>query len=67
MLKVAGATGWKELLKSVGFKFEGANNGLPPSVFFPMCDPGERLVQCSASLQAFLGRFDTHQNIYIYI
>ncbi|KAH7959204.1 hypothetical protein HPB49_009173 [Dermacentor silvarum] len=32
-----------------------AANGLPASVFFPQADPGERLVQCSTSLQALLG------------
>ena len=40
---------------SVGFRFEPASNGIPPSVFFPQSDPGERLTQCSASLQAILG------------
>ena len=47
--------GWKDLLMSVGFRFEPASNGIPPSVFFPQSDPGERLTQCSASLQAVLG------------
>jgi hypothetical protein len=47
--------GWKDLLISVGFRFEPATNGIPPSVFFPQNDPGERLTQCSASLQALLG------------
>ena len=47
--------GWKDLLISVGFRFEPATNGIPPSVFFPQSDPGERLTQCSASLQAILG------------
>merc|ERR1719232_2445561 len=46
---------WKDLLMSVGFRFEPASNGIPPSVFFPQSDPGERLTQCSASLQAILG------------
>ena len=50
-----GVKGWKDLLISVGFRFEPATNGIPPSVFFPQCDPGERLTQCSASLQALLG------------
>lgn len=48
-------TGWKELLMSVGFRFEPASNGIPSSVFFPQSDPDERLTQCSASLQALLG------------
>ena len=50
-----GVTGWKDLLMSVGFRFEPAAHGIPPSVFFPQSDPGERLTQCSASLQAILG------------
>lgn len=53
--KVGSATGWKELLMSVGFRFEPAGNGIPSSVFFPQTDPEERLTRCSASLQAFLG------------
>lgn len=40
---------------SVGFRFEQASNDLPAAVFFPQCDPGERLVKCSSSLQALLG------------
>ena len=51
--------GWKDLLISVGFRFEPATNGIPPSVFFPQNDPGERLTQCSASLQALLGLTQT--------
>ena len=39
---------------SVGFRFEPAANGIPAAVFFPQSDPGERLTQCSASLQAIL-------------
>ncbi|KAI5635500.1 tetratricopeptide repeat domain-containing protein [Phthorimaea operculella] len=53
--KAGNATGWKELLMSVGFRFEPAANGIPSSVFFPQSDPEERLTQCSASLQALLG------------
>ncbi|CAL8082559.1 unnamed protein product [Orchesella dallaii] len=53
--KVGSVSGWKEILMSVGFRFEPASNGLPAAVFFPQCDPGERLVKCSASLQALLG------------
>lgn len=53
--KVGPVTGWKELLISVGFRFEPAANNIPASVFFPQSDPGERLTQCSASLQALLG------------
>jgi hypothetical protein len=53
--KVGSISGWKDLLMSVGFRFEPAANGLPPAVFFPQSDPGDRLTQCSASLQAMLG------------
>lgn len=55
--KVGNIPGWKDLLTSVGFRFEPAANGLPPAVFFPVTDPGERLTQCSASLQALLGTY----------
>lgn len=47
--------GWKELLQSVGFRFEPAANGIPSSVFFPQSDPDDRLTYCSSSLQALLG------------
>lgn len=57
--KVGPVSGWKELLMAVGFRFEPAANGLPASVFFPQADPGERLVQCSTSLQALLGKCAT--------
>ncbi|XP_034827519.1 tetratricopeptide repeat protein 28 isoform X2 [Maniola hyperantus] len=53
--KAGTTTGWRELLMSVGFRFEPAANGIPSSVFFPQSDPEERLTQCSASLQALLG------------
>lgn len=53
--KVGSVSGWKDLLMSVGFRFEPAANGIPSSVFFPQSDPEERLTQCSASLQALLG------------
>ncbi|KAK9876278.1 hypothetical protein WA026_012576 [Henosepilachna vigintioctopunctata] len=52
--KVGQINGWRELLMSVGFRFEPASNGIPSSVFFPQSDPDERLTQCSASLQALL-------------
>ena len=57
--KVGHVKGWKDLLISVGFRFEPGTNGIPPSVFFPQNDPGERLTQCSASLQAVLGLSQT--------
>lgn len=53
--KVGNATGWKDVLVSVGFRFEPTSNGLPAAVFFPQSDPGEKLGKCSASLQALLG------------
>ncbi|XP_022086210.1 tetratricopeptide repeat protein 28-like isoform X4 [Acanthaster planci] len=54
--KVGPVRGWQELLKAVGFRFEEQPaKGIPPSVFFPLADPGERLLQASASLQALLG------------
>lgn len=49
-------SGWKELLQSVGFRFEPAANGIPSSVFFPQSDPEDRLSYCSSSLQALLGK-----------
>ncbi|XP_045466436.1 tetratricopeptide repeat protein 28 [Harmonia axyridis] len=57
--KVGLINGWKELLMSVGFRFEPASNGIPSSVFFPQSDPDERLTQCSASLQALLALSST--------
>ena len=53
--KVGDVTGWKELLSAVGFRFESGNNSLPAAVFFPTTDPGDRLTQCSATMQALLG------------
>ncbi|KPM09041.1 Rapsynoid-like protein [Sarcoptes scabiei] len=47
--------GWKELLISVGFRFEPASaNGLPACVFFPQSDLNNRLLGCSMALQAIL-------------
>ncbi|XP_076108116.1 uncharacterized protein LOC143076268 isoform X2 [Mytilus galloprovincialis] len=53
--KVGGIAGWKDLLKAVGFRFEAGQNDLPPAVFFPQSDPGDRLTQASSNLQALLG------------
>ena len=53
--KAGSVEGWKDLLKSVGFRFEPAANNIPAAVFFPQSDPGERLTQCSASLHPLLG------------
>ena len=55
--KVGAVTGWRDLLTAVGFRLEGPVNGLPAAVFFPTSDPGDRLAQCSASLQALLGEY----------
>ena len=53
--KVGDVSGWRDLLTSVGFRLEPSTNDLPAAVFFPTFDPGDRLTQCSASLQALLG------------
>jgi hypothetical protein len=50
--------GWKEILVSVGFRFEAASAELPAAVFFPQEDVGERLTRCSAVLQSVLGKYD---------
>ncbi|XP_016519152.1 tetratricopeptide repeat protein 28 isoform X1 [Poecilia formosa] len=55
--KVGGVPGWQALLSAVGFRLEvsGCGGGLPAAVFFPTSDPGDRLQQCSNTLQALLG------------
>ncbi|XP_008421528.1 tetratricopeptide repeat protein 28 isoform X3 [Poecilia reticulata] len=55
--KVGGVPGWQALLSAVGFQLEvsGCGGGLPAAVFFPTSDPGDRLQQCSTTLQALLG------------
>lgn len=53
--KIGDVPGWQDLLQAVGFRFETANNGLPPSVFFPTSDPMDILTQASCSLKALLG------------
>uniref|UniRef100_A0A3B4CP38 Tetratricopeptide repeat protein 28 n=1 Tax=Pygocentrus nattereri TaxID=42514 RepID=A0A3B4CP38_PYGNA len=53
--KVGGVPGWQALLTAVGFRLDVAGTGLPPAVFFPTADPGDRLQQCSATLQSLLG------------
>ena len=56
--RVGPVRGWQELLKSVGFRFEEEiSTSIPPSVFFPLVDPGDRLLQASSSLQALLGQY----------
>ncbi|KAM4720528.1 tetratricopeptide repeat protein 28 isoform 1-T1 [Anableps anableps] len=55
--KVGGVPGWQALLSAVGFRLEvsGCGTGLPAAVFFPTSDPGDRLQQCSTTLQSLLG------------
>ncbi|XP_026995435.1 tetratricopeptide repeat protein 28 isoform X2 [Tachysurus fulvidraco] len=53
--KVGGVPGWQALLSAVGFRLDSGGAGLPAAVFFPMADPGDRLQQCSATLQSLLG------------
>ena len=65
--RVDGVGGWKDLLTAMGFRFEAPSNGSSASVFFPTSDPGDRLAQCSASLQAMLGRDLVYSGCYILI
>ncbi|XP_058473226.1 tetratricopeptide repeat protein 28 isoform X1 [Solea solea] len=55
--KVGAVPGWQALLSAVGFRldYSGSGTGLPAAVFFPMSDPGDRLQQCSTTLQSLLG------------
>ncbi|XP_055002839.1 tetratricopeptide repeat protein 28 isoform X2 [Sorex araneus] len=53
--KVGGIPGWQALLAAVGFRLDPPASGLPAAVFFPTSDPGERLQQCSSTLQSLLG------------
>lgn len=55
--QVGGVPGWQALLSAVGFRldFSGGSAGLPAAVFFPTSDPGDRLQQCSNTLQSLLG------------
>ncbi|XP_051972633.1 tetratricopeptide repeat protein 28-like isoform X3 [Xyrauchen texanus] len=53
--KVGGVPGWQTLLTAVGFRLDSAGTGLPAAVFFPTTDPGDRLQQCSTTLQSLLG------------
>lgn len=55
--QVGGVPGWQALLSAVGFRldFSGSSSGLPAAVFFPTSDPGDRLQQCSTTLQSLLG------------
>ncbi|XP_033845014.1 tetratricopeptide repeat protein 28 [Periophthalmus magnuspinnatus] len=54
--KVGGVPGWQALLSAVGFRLDFSGGaGLPAAVFFPTSDPGDRLQQCSNTLQSLLG------------
>ncbi|XP_059569295.1 tetratricopeptide repeat protein 28 isoform X3 [Alligator mississippiensis] len=53
--KVGGIPGWQALLTAVGFRLDPPASGLPAAVFFPTADPGERLQQCSTTIQSLLG------------
>uniref|UniRef100_A0A3Q2VQ03 Tetratricopeptide repeat protein 28 n=1 Tax=Haplochromis burtoni TaxID=8153 RepID=A0A3Q2VQ03_HAPBU len=53
--KVGGVPGWQALLTAVGFRLDSAGTGIPAAVFFPTADPGDRLQQCSTTLQSLLG------------
>lgn len=55
--QVGGVPGWQALLSAVGFRldFSGSSSALPAAVFFPTSDPGDRLQQCSTTLQSLLG------------
>nr|XP_019949215.1 PREDICTED: tetratricopeptide repeat protein 28-like [Paralichthys olivaceus] len=53
--KVGGIPGWQALLTAVGFRLDSAGTGIPAAVFFPTADPGDRLQQCSTTLQSLLG------------
>lgn len=55
--KVKGASGWRELLKLLGFRFQKASNGIPDSVFFPSVTSGvaDKLAAASNHLHALLG------------
>lgn len=55
--KVGGVPGWQALLTAVGFRLDSAGPGIPAAVFFPTADPGDRLQQCSTTLQSLLGMY----------
>jgi len=56
--KVKGASGWRELLKLLGFRFQKASNGIPDSVFFPSANSADadKLATASNHLHALLGK-----------
>lgn len=54
--KVGGIPGWQALLTAVGFRLDPPASGLPAAVFFPTSDPGDRLQQCSTTIQSLLGK-----------
>ena len=56
--KVKGASGWRELLKLLGFRFQKASHGIPDSVFFPSVtsEVADKLAAASNHLHALLGK-----------
>ena len=56
--KVKGASGWRELLKLLGFRFQRASSGIPDSVFFPSVNSADadKLATASNHLHALLGK-----------
>lgn len=62
--KVGGVPGWQALLTAVGFRLDSAGTGLPAAVFFPTADPGDRLQQCSTTLQSLLGNWFIKQTCF---
>lgn len=63
--KVGGVPGWQALLTAVGFRLDSAGTGLPAAVFFPTTDPGDRLQQCSTTLQSLLGTTHCHMHLLL--
>lgn len=59
--KVGGIPGWQALLTAVGFRLDPPASGLPAAVFFPTSDPGDRLQQCSTTIQSLLGKQQNHE------
>uniref|UniRef100_A0A8C2XDM3 Tetratricopeptide repeat protein 28 n=1 Tax=Cyclopterus lumpus TaxID=8103 RepID=A0A8C2XDM3_CYCLU len=55
ILMWGGVPGWQALLTAVGFRLDSVGTGMPSAVFFPTADPGDRLQQCSTTLQSLLG------------
>ena len=67
--KVKGASGWRELLKLLGFRFQKASNGIPDSVFFPsvVSGVGDKLADASNHLHALLGKVAVNVGRWTYV